>query len=163
MEQDITQFAPSALDAFRGKTMGFVYQTFNLLDGFSAIENVMVGMRFGRSIAKRDWKTRAQDLLQHVGLEHRFHARVNTLSVGERQRVAIARAMANQPIILLADEPTGSLDPVTAENVFQLIIQMAKDENCTLLFVTHDNTLAKRFPTHYDCKNLIQNSREVAA
>lgn len=150
--------SPSRLDTFRGRTMGFVFQTFNLLDGFSALENVVMGMRFGRARPHTEWKARATALLERVGLKRQMHVRPGRLSVGERQRVAIARAIANRPALLLADEPTGSLDPATAGVVFQLIREVCQEEHCALLLVTHDLELAARLPRQVDCRNLIQHS-----
>jgi ABC-type lipoprotein export system ATPase subunit len=151
----LRELSPSKLDRFRGKHIGFIYQSFNLLDTFTAVENVSIGMRFGRSVAKPQQKERAGELLERVGLAHRIHARPFRMSVGERQRVAIARALVNRPKILLADEPTGALDPDTAETVFDLIRTMCAEENCTLLFVTHDHALADKLTRQFDCRGLI--------
>lgn len=152
-------------DTFRGKHTGFVYQSFNLLDGFTALENVMMGMRFGRVIPKRERKDRALQVLSDVGLEHRIHQIPATLSIGERQRVAIARAVGNRPSVLLADEPTGSLDPTTAAGVFELLIKICEEEQCTLLMVTHDLDLAAKLPKLFDCRGLVTqvSSQEAAA
>lgn len=152
-------------DVFRGKNMGFIYQSFNLLDGFTAIENVTLGMRFGRAIPKHQQKERAMQVLQEVGLEHRIHQTPSKLSVGERQRVAIARAVVNRPAILLADEPTGSLDPITANEIFSLMLKICHEESCTLLMVTHDLELAAKLPNQFDCRGLVKHvpEREAAA
>ncbi len=135
--------------------MGFIFQTFNLLDTFSALENVMIGMRFGRTSSKGRHKERAARLLERVGLQRRLHTRPAHLSVGERQRVAIARAIANQPTLLLADEPTGALDPATASDVFMLIRDVCQEEKCALLMVTHDLNLAMQLPRQVDCHDLV--------
>ncbi|MBX3730621.1 MAG: ABC transporter ATP-binding protein [Candidatus Sumerlaeia bacterium] len=145
----------TALDAFRGRTFGFVYQTFNLLEAFTTLENVQIGMRFGRGVPHGERRTRALALLDRVGLSHRLHSRPARLSVGERQRVAIARALANHPPILLADEPTGALDPATAERVFELLLDICTEQKCTLLLVTHDHDLAARLPRRVDCRDLV--------
>ncbi|MCX7011709.1 MAG: ATP-binding cassette domain-containing protein, partial [Candidatus Sumerlaeota bacterium] len=134
---------------------GFIYQGYNLLAPFSALENVLIGMRFGRFAADGSRRRRAMDLLRRVGLERRAHARPARLSAGERQRVAIARAVANRPAILLADEPTASLDPPTAQRVLDLILEMCAEERCTLLLVTHDPDLAARLPRRFDARQLI--------
>jgi len=147
----------SQLDVFRGRTLGFVFQSFNLLDGFSALENVLIGMRFGRACPHGARAARAMALLERVGLKHRLHARPGRLSVGERQRVAIARAIANRPALLLADEPTGSLDPATAADVFKLIRAVCREETCALLLVTHALDLAAQLSRQVDCRGLIRS------
>ncbi|MEQ8822515.1 MAG: ABC transporter ATP-binding protein [Sumerlaeia bacterium] len=154
---DVSRLSKAQLDAFRGATIGFVFQSFNLLDSFSALENVLIGMRFGRSVKKADRRERARSLLDEVGLSHRVHAKPATMSVGERQRIAIARALANRPRVLLADEPTGSLDPQTGQEIFALIQEVCEIEGCTLLFVTHDLELAARLPRQFDCRGLIRH------
>ncbi len=152
---DVARLAPGTADRFRGRHIGFVYQSFNLLEPFSALENVVLGMRFGGTIPRHDRAPRARHLLEGVGLGHRLHSRPARLSVGERQRVAIARAVAGRPEILLADEPTGALDPATADAVFQLLLSVCEGEGCTLLLVTHDLELASRLPTQVDCRGYV--------
>lgn len=154
---DLKPLSTSKLDTFRGRTMGFVFQSFNLLEGFTALENVLVGMRFGRSCPHGKRRARAVALLERVGLQRRLDSLPGRMSVGERQRVAIARALANRPALLLADEPTGSLDPVTAQDVFGLIRQVCAEERCALMLVTHDLDLASRLPRQVDCRNLIHH------
>ena len=154
---ELTHLSTSRLDTFRGRTMGFVFQTFNLLERFSAIENVMVGMRFGRAHPHGGRQAKAAALLERVGLRRQMHARPGNLSVGERQRVAIARAIGNRPALLLADEPTGALDPATAKVVFQLIREVCREEKCALLLVTHDLDLAAQLPRQIDCRGLIRH------
>lgn len=155
--QDLASLPPRRIDAFRGANIGFVHQTFHLLNPFTAIENVLIGIRFGRSLPRSERRERAQDALERVGLKERINTSVNRLSVGERQRVAIARAIANRPRLMLADEPTGSLDPATAESVFELIQGICAEENMTMLFVTHDLSLADRFEKRFDCSDLIHH------
>jgi ABC-type lipoprotein export system ATPase subunit len=154
---DLNELSPSELDAFRGRTMGFVFQSFNLLDGFSALENVLVGLRFGRSCAHVERRARAVKLLERVGLQRRLGSLPGRMSVGERQRVAIARALANRPAILLADEPTGALDPATAADIFGLIRKVCEEERCALVLVTHDLELAAQLPRQVDCRGFIQH------
>lgn len=154
---ELGQFSPAQLDTFRGRTMGFIFQSFNLLDTFSALENVMIGLRFGRAYPNCEHKKRASALLDRVGLQRRLHLRPMHLSVGERQRVAIARAIANHPALLLADEPTGALDPATALEVFLLLRGVCHEEQCALLLVTHDLTLAKQLPRQVDCRHLVRH------
>ncbi len=137
-----------------------MFQTFNLLNPFTALQNVMLGMQFADTQPQKVWKERATELLERVGLAHRLHAKPTTLSVGEQQRVAIARALANRQKIVVADEPTGSLDPKTATAVMDLLLEMCREEEVTMLMVTHDKTLAELLPERYDCSTLV---REVPA
>ncbi|CAN5492776.1 ABC transporter ATP-binding protein [soil metagenome] len=153
---EISTLPAGKLDVFRGRNIGFIYQTFNLLSDFTALENVLIGMRFGRGVSSGDRRRRAVELLKRVGLSHRMDSRPGRLSVGERQRVAIARAIANDPPIIVADEPTGSLDPQTAQDVFDLLSEVAGQESRTMLIVTHDLALAARMPERFDCLGLIR-------
>lgn len=155
--KDLRRMSSSGLDTFRGRTMGFVFQSFNLLDGFSALENVLIGMRFGRAFPGAEQQRRAAALLDRVGLQRRLHTRPGHLSVGERQRVAIARAIANRPALLLADEPTGALDPATATDIFALIRAICREEQCALTLVTHDLDLAAQLPRQVDCRGLVSH------
>lgn len=154
---DPCSLSQPALDRFRGRHLGFIFQTFQLLGAFTALENVRLGLRFGRAVPRREQRSRAEALLRRVGLERRLHMRPHRLSVGERQRVAIARALANRPRLLLADEPTGSLDPSTGEAIFNLLNEVCEEEGCGLLFVTHDLSLAARLPRRFDCRNLVKH------
>jgi len=154
---EIQDMPESRLDQFRGERFGFVFQTFNLLAPFSALHNVMLGMRFSDTIPAREWKPRAVELLQRVGLEKRLHSKPSALSVGERQRVAIARALANEQKIVVADEPTGSLDPHTSDGVMDLLLEMCEERAVTLLLVTHETAIADRLPERFDCTNLVKD------
>lgn len=147
------------LDRLRGERFGFVFQTFNLLNPFTALQNVMLGMRFSDTRPSKEWRHHAIHLLERVGLGHRLHARPGTMSVGERQRVAIARALANKQTIVVADEPTGSLDPKTAASVMHLLLEMCNENKVTLLLVTHDQSIAGQLPDRFDCTGL---ARETA-
>ncbi len=161
LEKAIHRMTASQADRFRGKHVGFVYQNFNLINGFTALENIMIGMRFGRTVRSSLYKQKAHALLDQVGLSERMHSRVEHLSVGERQRVAIARALANEPDLLLADEPTGSLDVATAQEILKLILDISKENKITLIFVTHDQDVAQRFPLLFHCQNLIEMKEEA--
>ena len=158
--QDLVKLSMAELDTFRGQHCGFVFQSFHLLHAFSALENVEIGLRFGARIPARERKERAVTLLQRVGLGHRLHAKTNRLSVGERQRVAIARAIAGKPELLLADEPTGALDPKTAAEVFDLLREVVSEAGCTFLMVTHDLELAARLPRQVRCDRLVTTVTE---
>ncbi len=157
--QEIQKYSESKLDAFRGERLGFVFQTFNLLAPFTAMQNVIVGMRFADVIPEKEWKERAHVMLKKVGLGHRLHSKPGVLSVGERQRVAIARALVNNPKLIVADEPTGSLDPKTADSVMSLLLDLCAEQAVTLLLVTHDRGIAERLPKMFDCTGLVKEDK----
>jgi len=127
----------------RRTQIGIVFQEFNLIPTLTALENVELAL-FGRGLATVHRQTRAAILLGRVGLEARMHNLVTTLSGGERQRVAIARAVANEPRLLLADEPTGNLDSTNAVMVADLLFKLHEDAGVTIVLVTHDERLAAR-------------------
>ena len=129
----------SGLTAFRRSTVGFVFQSFNLIPNLSALENVMLPMEFA-GVAADECKRRAEDLLDQVNLSARSSHRPRELSGGEQQRVAIARAQANNPRLILADEPTGNLDSKTGQLIYELLKQIAATR--TVLVVTHAESLA---------------------
>ncbi|MAG92387.1 MAG: ABC transporter ATP-binding protein [Planctomycetaceae bacterium] len=139
---DITRLPEVARDRFRAERIGIVFQTFNLLPAFSALENVLLGMSF--SSGRTDRK-RALDLLDRVGLGKRLAHRPAQLSVGEQQRVAVARALANKPSLLLADEPTASIDVANQETVLKLIRESCREDHIALLMVTHSREVASEF------------------
>jgi len=147
------------LDRLRGERFGFIFQTFNLLAPFTALQNVMLGMRFSDTRPSKEWRAHAIHLLERVGLAHRLNSKPGTMSVGERQRVAIARALANRQRIVVADEPTGSLDPKTAASVMDLLLELCRENKVTLLLVTHDQSIANQLPERFDCTGL---ARETA-
>ncbi|HAE10912.1 MAG TPA: ABC transporter [Opitutae bacterium] len=153
---DLAGMPTERLDRHRGVHCGMVFQSFHLLAPFSAVENVAIGLRFG---ARKSLNTgqRASEVLRRVGLGDRLHARPDQLSVGERQRVAIARAIAGDAPILLADEPTGSLDPGTGREIFSLLREVASENGRTLLMVTHDSELASELPVNFDCTGLVSS------
>ncbi len=129
--------------ALRRTSMGFVYQYHHLLPEFSALENVVIPqMIAGKS--KSDARARATSLLKRVGLGERLDHRPAKLSGGEQQRVAIARALANAPLIVLADEPTGNLDIHTAEDVFQMLAQLVREDRVAAMIATHNLEIARR-------------------
>src|SRR5207237_113958 len=116
---EITRLHEVQRDRFRAQRVGVIFQTFNLLAAFTALENVLLGMSF--SGKKADWK-RAEELLKQVGLGHRLQHRPDMLSVGEQQRVAVARSLANNPSLLLADEPTANVDVSNQQTILKLIL-----------------------------------------
>lgn len=139
---ELTRFSESGRDRIRADKLGYVFQTFNLLPAFSALENVTLGMTFATN--KRD-RRRAENLLDRVGLAHRMHNKPGAMSVGEQQRVAVARALANQPVLLLADEPTANVDPANQQQIVDLIRETAREENISLLLVTHSLEISDQF------------------
>jgi putative ABC transport system ATP-binding protein len=153
---DITALTEPQRDAFRGGTIGYVFQTHHLLPGLTARENVLLGMTFGGT---RPNPQRADDLLDQVGLCERRDYRPGTLSVGQQQRVAVARALANRPKLLLADEPTGSLDASVAQDVITLLRDLATSVGSVLIVVTHDAAVAARLPRQIDLKDLNRAAR----
>jgi putative ABC transport system ATP-binding protein len=128
---------------YRAETVGFVFQFHNLIPTLTALENVQVPM-LGRGPTRADRAARATELLREVGLERRAHAFPATLSGGERQRVALARALANEPRLLLADEPTGALDSETSAHVLELLERLRSGRAMTVLLVTNDGSVAAR-------------------
>lgn len=151
---ELSSLGETALDRHRSRVCGHVFQSFHLLAPFSALENVMIGLRFA-GYGGGESRNRAEAALERVGLSGRQRSRPATLSVGERQRVAIARAIAPDPPLLLADEPTGSLDPATGSEIFALLRETASEAGRTLLLVTHDESLASKLPERFDCSALI--------
>jgi putative ABC transport system ATP-binding protein len=131
------------LDRFRSRNLGFVFQSFHLLPILTAVENVQVPM-FETDWTAKERRKRAMELLDVVSMTHRANHLPKELSVGERQRVAIARSLANEPMILLADEPTGNLDTATALQIFDLFDRLHADRKMTLVLITHDLDLARR-------------------
>lgn len=128
---------------FRARTIGFVFQSFHLLPTLSALENVQMPM-FEMPWSRKQRRDKAADLLNAVGLGERLSHVPRKMSGGERQRVAIARSLANNPKLLLADEPTGNLDSSTAARIIELLLQLHREQNMTMVIVTHDLDIASR-------------------
>lgn len=133
------------LSQWRGVNMGVIYQSFHLLPGLSLLDNVLLPMDFCNLYRGRQSRERAMDLLRRVGLEEHAHKHPAEISGGQQQRVAIARALANDPAMIMADEPTGRLDSLTAEAIFAIFEDLAL-QGKTIVMVTHDQGLARRVP-----------------
>ena len=144
--QLLEELDENALAIYRRKTVGFIFQSFNLISSMNAVQNVAFPLRFIHS-KKQQRNQRAIDVLKQVGLEDRIAHRPTELSGGQQQRVAIARALINDPILILADEPTGNLDTSSGANVMRLLSELHRAGH-SVLVVTHDSRM-KEFATHY--------------
>ena len=140
-DKDISRMSESSLAFLRGKTIGFIFQQFNLLPTLSALQNVMLPMEMMNE-SERAAKKRAEELLKALGLDERMNHKPNELSGGQQQRVAIARSLANDPEIILADEPTGNLDSVTGKFIMDFLGKINK-KGKTIILITHDLELIK--------------------
>ena len=149
--QDPFSLAPQPLAQFRNRHVGFVFQDHHLLPQCNVLENVLIPALAGTG-AGPDEEARARKLLDRVGLAGRLSHRPAQLSGGERQRVALCRALINQPLLLLADEPTGNLDQVTAESVGNLLLELNQELQTLLIVVTHSLDLARKFPRRVELK-----------
>ncbi len=143
--QDVRQLNTAQSAQFRNEHIGFIFQDHHLLPQCSVLENVQIPTLPGRG-ANSATEKRARMLLERVGLTERLDHRPGQLSGGERQRVAVCRALINEPEFLLADEPTGNLDPHTAESIGTLLLELSQEQNTLLVCVTHSLELANRFP-----------------
>ena len=139
--QDVTRFSEPELRQFRNRELGFVFQMHHLLPEFTAIENVMMPLLIARC-SLREARLRARQLLDELGMRDREEHRPSMLSGGEQQRVAVARAVVREPRILLADEPSGNLDPVTAGQLHGLLVRLNREKGLTIIVVTHNEILA---------------------
>ena len=146
----LTDLSETGRDRFRAETVGYVFQGFHLMRDFTCLENVELGMTFGGSVDRGF----ARSLLERVGLGDRMEHRASELSVGQQQRVALARALANRPKLVLADEPTASLDEDNADKAIRLLREMCDENGAALLLATHDRRLAESFDRRIDFADL---------
>jgi len=140
--RDVSQLGGRQLDNLRLRRMGFIFQTFNLMPTFTALENVTLPMEIA-GVPDEERVKRAKELLARLGLAERASHKPRQLSAGESQRVAVARALANNPSLLLADEPTGNLDSKTTEDISSLLIQLNAEYSIAIVLVTHDAQVAQ--------------------
>jgi putative ABC transport system ATP-binding protein len=157
---DITTLGEDALARLRGEKIGFVFQFFHLVPSLTAVENISVPMEIA---GRRDAMTRARQLIAEVGLADRAHHYPSQLSGGEQQRIAIARALANDPPIVLADEPTGNLDSGTGRIILDLLLNVRRTRGATLVLVTHDAELASLADTRLTLRDGRQVETRVGA
>lgn len=144
-DKELSKMSDKELTALRGKRIGFVFQTFNLLQSLTALENVEVVMRFsGTNLTSSKRRAKARALLEIMGLESRIKHKPSELSGGQKQRIAIARALANDPEIILADEPTGNLDSKTSEEIIGLLKKLNQEKGITVVVITHDPKVARK-------------------
>lgn len=144
-DKELSKMSDKELTALRGKRIGFVFQTFNLLQSLTALENVEVVMRFsGTNLTSSKRRAKARTLLEIMGLESRIKHKPSELSGGQKQRIAIARALANDPEIILADEPTGNLDSKTSEEIIELLKKLNQEKGITVVVITHDPKVARK-------------------
>lgn len=153
----VTDLGEAARDRFRARTIGYVFQSFHLIRDFSCLENVELGMSFGAKV-DRDF---AKSLLTRVGLGDRLDYRASQLSVGQQQRVAVARALANRPRLVLADEPTGSLDEEAGSKVVGLLRGLCAENGASLLLVSHEKAVVESFERRVDFRGLNTASAAV--
>lgn len=145
--RELSQLGESERDRFRAANVAYIFQTFNLLQGYTTLENVLLGAAFSQP---RITRIQAQSLLDEVGLARRANHYPSQLSIGEQQRVAIARALAKRPRLILADEPTGSLDPRHAGEVVRLLREACAEHKCALVVVSHETSVVEAFPRRVD-------------
>ena len=149
---EVTRLPEARRDAFRARTIGYVFQTLNLLQGYTAFENVLLAMMFGRGADPQ----LARDLLGELGLGDRLDYRPRQLSIGQQQRVAVARALANQPRLVLADEPTGNLDARRAHESLALLRGTCRQHGAALLLVSHDRSVLDDFDHRVELADINQ-------
>ncbi len=146
-------------DRLRADSIGYVFQSFNLLQGYNCLENLLLPMAFSSQVDRE----RAEELLEKVGLSHRMRHFPRQLSIGQQQRVAVARALVNRPKLVLADEPTGNLDPASGKQALNLLRELCSETQAALLLVSHDHAIVESFEDHLDWRDLNSAFEQVTA
>ncbi len=161
--RNISRLSENELSQLRGRTIGFVFQEFNILPNLTALENVILPMIF-QGASKKERVERAKELLASLGLGDRISHRAMELSGGERQRVAIARAFANDPEMVIADEPTGNLDSVTGKKIMEILADFHREKGKTVAVVTHDPNIANYSEEIINIQDgqIVKNHRQAA-
>lgn len=157
--QVITELDEDKLAEFRNKKIGFVFQNHFLLKGFSVMENLMIPALINKRFNQREFLEKAKELLELLGIEDKLHRGIDELSGGERQRVSIARALINDPDIIIADEPTGNLDPKNSEIVFSLFYNIVKNLGKTCIMATHNLHLAEKTDVIINLQELTSSTK----
>ena len=158
---DVSKLSDRELARIRNKKIGFVFQTFNLLPQLTVLENVILPAKYDSSVNLGDVKRKAVELLERFGLGKRLGNRINQLSGGEMQRVAIARALINNPVIILADEPTGNLDSKTGLEIIKILKDLNKENSVTEVIVTHDLNITRFTERTIKIKDGVVESEEL--
>ena len=162
-DRELSKLTANRRRAFRLNTIGLVFQSFELIDYLNVLDNVLLPARISPALELTSvLRNRARDLLTQVGLNQAGHRSVTRLSQGERQRVSICRALLTDPSLLLADEPTGNLDPESTQQIVELLIRHVRDSGATLLMVSHDNSLLSRFDRTINFSSLCVSGRTDA-
>ena len=163
-DKDVSKFDDNKRSDLRNREIGFAFQSFFLLSNLTALQNVSLPLTY-RSLSHKDLKNQATKVLQKVGLGDRLHHKPNELSGGQQQRVAIARALVTEPKIILADEPTGSLDSATGIAIIKLLKELNQENSVTIIIVTHDEKIAETCPRQIHIKDgkITDSSRGSAA
>lgn len=151
--RDIHDMSENELAKWRGQEVGIIFQFFQMLPSLSLLQNVVLPMEFAKKYNASERRDRAMQLLEMVGLDDQAYKLPGMVSGGQQQRAAIARALSTDPPLLVADEPTGNLDSVTAQQVFDLFINLVEEQGKTMLMVTHDKELADRIPRKIEIVN----------
>lgn len=151
---ELTSLTEVERDLFRANHIGYIFQDFNLFNEFTVLQNVILPLSFSKSYNKKEMNEIALDVLKHVGIEDKINQKVKTLSGGEKQRVAIARSIANTPDIILADEPTGNLDYKNGEKIMELLTNIAREKEATLIVITHNNSQLDMFDEIVDVEKI---------
>jgi ABC-type lipoprotein export system ATPase subunit len=149
---EVSQLSEGARDRLRANSLGYVFQSFNLLQGFTCLENVLLATSFGGQV-KKPW---AKELLDRVGLSQRTNYYPRQLSIGQQQRVAVARALANRPKLVLADEPTGNLDPKNGQKALSLLKELCRENESSLLLVSHEEKVIESFENQFKWEDVNQ-------